>query len=165
MMVVIDVIHPHMPGASTVDDHVEVTCVPNERAVVPDFAVPVLHSTMSGALALVERGRILEAVREAMRLVEERVQRLTARGDSGHPLMESVFGARPPRLDITTATGRSARDEQEGFRLLFIGAMLGLRDAHDGGRSVPATVHEVLEYLAFASMLMRRLDWAESRLS
>ena len=169
MMTVIDVIHPHMPGASAVNDHIEVTCVPSERASIPEVTAPALHPTMSTALALVEGGRMSEAPLEALRLVEERVQLLTARGDSGHTLMESVFGVRPPQLDVTTTTGQAAEDEREGFRLLFIGAMLGLRDPrlrdpHSTGRAVPATVDETWEYLAVASMLMRRLDHAESRL-
>ncbi|MDQ3765557.1 MAG: TIGR02391 family protein [Actinomycetota bacterium] len=164
MVAVIDVVHPHMPGASTVDDHIEVTCVPSERVALLDFTNPVLHSTLSVALALVEDGRMSEAISEAMRLVEERVRSLTASDGFGHTLMESVFGARPPKLDITTTTGRAAEDEREAFRLLFIGAMLGLRGLHRADIAVPVTVHETLEYLAFASMLMRRLDRAESRL-
>jgi hypothetical protein len=36
MMVVIDVVHPHMPGASALDDHIEVTCVPSGRKVIPE---------------------------------------------------------------------------------------------------------------------------------
>jgi uncharacterized protein (TIGR02391 family) len=104
-----------------------------------------------------------EAVFEALRLVEERVQSLTASDDSGRTLMESVFGTTPPQLDITTATGQAAEDEREGFRLLFIGAILGLGSPHGAGKAVPATVDETLEYLAVASMLMRRLDRAESR--
>jgi hypothetical protein len=177
-MVVIDVIYPHMPGASSVDDHIEVTCIPSERAV-PDFTAPVLHPTMSAALALVEHGRVSEAIAEAIRLVEERVQYLAASDESGHKLMESVFGAMPPKLDIATTTGPLAQTEREGFRLLFVGAMLGLRDPFPAGRAVratvhkatvhkatvhEATVHETLEYLAFASMLMRRLDRAEGKL-
>jgi uncharacterized protein (TIGR02391 family) len=164
MMTVIDVIHPHMPGASVANDHIEVTCAPSGRASIPEIAAPALHPTMSTALALVEGGRLSEAALEALRLVEERVQFLAANDDSGHTLMESVFGARPPQLDITTTAGQAAEDEREGFRLLFIGAMLGLRDPHSTGRAVPATMDETLEYLAVASMLMRRLDHAESRL-
>jgi uncharacterized protein (TIGR02391 family) len=169
MMTVIDVIHPHMPGASVANDHIEVTCVPSGRASIPEVAAPALHPTMSAPLALVESGRLSEAALEALRLVEERVQFLAASDDSGRTLMESVFGARPPQLDITTTTGQAAEEEREGFRLLFIGAMLGLRDPrprnpHSAGRTVPATVDETLEYLAVASMLMRRLDHAESRL-
>ena len=33
MMVVIDVIHPHMSGASVADDHIEVTCLPESRII------------------------------------------------------------------------------------------------------------------------------------
>ncbi len=157
-MTVIDVVHPHMQGASSVNDHIEVTCVPIGRVSIPEVTAPALHPTMATALALLEDGRRPEAILEALRLVEERVQILTASDDSGHTLMESVFGARPPLLDIATTTGPSAEDERESFRLLFIGAMLGLRDP------VPATVDETLEYLALASMLMRRLDRAEERL-
>ncbi|MGH3884189.1 MAG: TIGR02391 family protein [Pseudonocardiaceae bacterium] len=164
MMAVIDVIHPHMPGASAVNDHIEVTCVPVGRASIPQVTAPTLHPTMATALTLLEDGRMPEAILEALRLVEERVQILTASEDSGHTLMESVFGARPPQLDITTTTGPSAEDERESFRLLFIGAMLGLRDPHGTGEAVPLTVDETLEYLALASMLMRRLDRAEERL-
>jgi uncharacterized protein (TIGR02391 family) len=165
MMTVIDVIHPHMSGASAVDDHIEVTCVPSGRASIPEVTTPTLHPMMSAALALVDAGRISEAVFEALRLVEERVRSLTASNDSGYTLMESVFGAQPTQLDITTTTGPAAEDEREGFRLLFIGAILGLGDPHGTGRAVPATVDETLEYLAVASMLMRRLDRAQCRLN
>ncbi|MGH3800116.1 MAG: TIGR02391 family protein [Pseudonocardiaceae bacterium] len=163
-MTVIDVIHPHMSGASAADDHIEVTCVPSERVAIQEVTTPTLHSMMSAALALVEEGRMSEAVLEALRLVDERVRSLTGSNDPGPTLMESVFSAQPPPLDITTTTGPAAEDEREGFRFLFIGAMLGLRDPHSTGRTVAATVDETWEYLAVASMLMRRLDRAERRL-
>jgi len=164
-MVVIDVIHPYMPGASTIDDHIEVTCVPSKRVTTPKITAPALHPMISTALALVKDGRMSEAVIEVLRLVEERVQALTASDGSGPTLMESVFGTRPPQLDITTTTGLAAEDEREGFRLLFIGAMLALRGPHGTGRIIPAAEDEAFEYLAVASMLMRRLDRAESRLT
>jgi uncharacterized protein (TIGR02391 family) len=163
MMTVIDVIHPYMPGASNVDDHIEATCVESGRVAISEARLPALHPTMSVALTLVEDGQMSEAVFEALRLVEERVRSLTASDDSGHTLMESVFGARPPQLDITTTIGEAANDEREGFRLLFIGAMLGLESPHRTGRAAAPTLNEALEYLAVASMLMRRLDRAESR--
>jgi hypothetical protein len=162
-MVVIDVVHPHMPGASNMADHIEVTCVPSERAA-PEIMTPRLHPAMSVALALAEDGRMSEAVFEAVRLVQDRVRFLAASKDSGRTLMESVFDVRDPRLDITTTTGKSMQDEREGFRLLFIGAVLGLGCLRGAGRAFLLTLDETLEYLAVASMLMRRLDRAESRL-
>jgi uncharacterized protein (TIGR02391 family) len=164
MMTVIDVIHPYMPGATNGDDHIEITCVPSERAAIPRVMAPALHPKISVAVALAEKGRMSEAVSEALRLVEERVRSLTLSDDSGRALMESVFGARSPQLDITTTTGKAVRDEREGFQLLFIGAMLALGNTHCADRSVPVSLDETMEYLAVASMLMRRLDRAESRL-
>lgn len=163
VMRVIDVIHPYMPAANNMGDHIEVICVPKERAVFPPVLSPDLHPAMSAVLALVEDGRMSEAVFEAVQLVQERVRSLTASDDSGRTLMESVFDGRQPQLDVTTTTGASVEDEQEGFRLLFIGAMLGLGNLHRSGIDAPST-EETLEYLAVASMLMRRLDRAESRL-
>jgi uncharacterized protein (TIGR02391 family) len=164
MMTVIDVVHPYMPSAINVDDHIEVTCVPGERPAVAQVMAPALHPTLSVAVALAEEGRISEAVFEALRLVEERVRSLTASDDSGRTLMESVFGASPPQLDVTTTTGQAVGDEREGFRLFFIGAILALGHPHSADRTLPAAFDETLEYLAVASMLMRRLDRAESRL-
>jgi uncharacterized protein (TIGR02391 family) len=165
MMGVIDVVHPYMPGAHDTDDHIEVTCVPCRPKAVVEVPAPALHPTISVALALVADGRMSEAVFEALQLVEERVRSLTASDDSGRDLMESVFGAQVPQLDITTTTGQGAEDEREGFRLLFTGAMLGLRNPHGTGRAAFAALDEALECLAIASMLMRRLDRAEDRLS
>jgi uncharacterized protein (TIGR02391 family) len=164
MMGVIDVVHPHMPGATAVDDHIEATCVPSRRTAVPEVTAPTMHPAISVALELVADGRMSEAVCEALQLVEERVRSLTASADSGLALMESVFGARVPQLDITTTTGQAAEDEREGFRLLFEGVMLGLRNPHGTGQAAFAALDEALECLAIASMLMRRLDRAEDRL-
>lgn len=162
-MVVIDAIHPHMLGASKEDDHIEVICAPVERVVAIRQAVaPALHPAMSVPLALAEDGRMSEAVYEALGLVEERVRVLTASERSGQLLMESVFGTNPPRLNFTTTSGQEAEDEREGFRHLFIGAVLGLRRLPDQGGAA-AALDETWEYLAVASMLMRRLDRAEGR--
>ncbi len=164
-MVVIDAVHPYMLGASEDNDHIELTCAPLERVQIPRALAPTLHPAMSGAVSLLEDGRMAEAICEALRLVEERVESLVPSDDSGHVLMESVFGSTPPKLNITTTPGgQAAADEREGFRHLFVGAMLGLRQPHALGAAVPPGLEETLEYLAVASMLMRRLDRAASRL-
>jgi hypothetical protein len=163
-MVVIDVVPPYLAGAGETDDYIEVTCIPVERVTTRQVVTPVLHPAMSIAVKLVEEGRLSEAVSEAFRLVEARVQALTAAEGAGRPLMESVFAARPPQLDVTTATGPGAEDERDGFRHLFIGAMLGLGTPRGSDETPPGALDETFEYLAVASMLMRRLDRAESRL-
>ena len=58
-------------------------------------------------------------------------------------------------VDLTTETGRNI---QAGYRFLFMGAVRGIRnpDAHELFKALDA--EEALETLAFASLLMRRLD-------
>jgi hypothetical protein len=89
-MVVIDAVHPYMPGACTDDDHIEVTCVPLERVTSPHALAPALHPAMSDALALAEGGQMTEAVCTALGVVEDRVRALTASERSGQALMVSV---------------------------------------------------------------------------
>src|SRR5262249_41766607 len=103
-MTVLDAFYSYMSGVSHEDDHIELTSVPADRIAVPQLAMPVLHSALSRAARLAEGGQMLQAVCEALWLVEERVQSLTASERSGAALMESVFGAIPPQLDITTTT-------------------------------------------------------------
>ena len=163
-MIVIDAVHPYMNRASTFDDHIELTCVPSQRVTSSRVVAPVLHPAMSVALSLVENGQMSEAVFEALRIVEERVRYLAEDCGSGNTLMDTALGDRPPELNLSTTTGHATDDECEGLRLLFTGAMLGLRQPHGVEGTVPTALDETLEYLALASLLMRRLDRAESRL-
>jgi uncharacterized protein (TIGR02391 family) len=121
---------------------------------------------VSGAAGtLFDDGHLSQAVFEAFKAVESRVQRLAVSQETGKGLMSTVFGSAVPALDVTTAAGRNADDEREGFKFMFMGVICGLRNPRGHGGELPATAEETLEYLAVASMLMRRLDIAESRLT
>lgn len=75
--------------------------------------------------------------------------------------MAAVFKAKSPILDVATEDGRSGQDEREGFMALFRGAMIGIRNpkAHELFREEDP--QQALEYLAFASLLHRRIDLTE----
>lgn len=155
-------------GGSGHLDHIEADfeTVTRTRPVAQlQFDLPGLHSTISSASgALYRDGHYRQAVREAFQAVEHRVQKLSGRPDTGTPLMGSVFGVSPPALDITRSNDRNAQDEREGFKLLFMGAMLGLKNPRGHGAALVDTADEAMEALAFASLLMRRLDLAATRL-
>ena len=78
--------------------------------------------------------------------------------------MAKAFDQDKPLLALNDGLSTSDRDEQEGFKLLFMGAMQGVRNpkAHDLFDQLAE--EPALDYLAFASLLMRRLDDAEERL-
>ena len=65
------------------------------------------------------------AVFEAFKAVNNRVKRLTGLADDGKSLMGRAFDEQRPLLRINAGGNRVERnDEQEGFKFIFMGAML-----------------------------------------
>ncbi len=71
--------------------------------------------------------------------------------------MMQVFGGDDPKLKINLLSSQSERDEQDGYKFLFAGAMLAIRNPRGHEYSVVDSPDECLDHLAFASMLLRRL--------
>ncbi|KKK66471.1 hypothetical protein LCGC14_2963740, partial [marine sediment metagenome] len=70
--------------------------------------------------------------------------------------MSRIFNENNPIIKLNNLTTRSDKDEQEGFRFLYMGAMKGIRNpkAHDTVKQ--ENKNRTLEYLAFLSLLFRR---------
>jgi len=100
------------------------------------------------------------AIFEAFKAINNRVKAMTGLDLDGSKLMDEVLGVANPRLRFADLSTRTGRDVQQGLHLMFKGAVQGLRnpDAHEQFK--PLDEEEGLERLAFASMLMRRLDEA-----
>lgn len=121
--------------------------------------IGALHSDVREvADRYLESGHPEVAIFEAFKAINKRVKTMTGLDLDGSKLMGEAFANTDPPLilgDLATQTGR---DIQAGFRFLFMGAVQGIRnpDAHELFQALDA--EEALETLAFASMLMRRLD-------
>ncbi len=104
------------------------------------------------------------AILEAYKVVIEKIKKKTKiERDGGKGLMSEVFSPTNAVLKLNKLESTSDKNEQEGFMHLFIGAVVGIRNpkAHD-------LIHQndpirTLEYLAFASLLARKVDEATSR--
>jgi uncharacterized protein (TIGR02391 family) len=139
--------------------------IPGPRtAVGGDARVAALHEDVR---AVAERylsgGHPEVAIFEAFKAVNNRVKRMTDSQDDGQSLMAHAFTETNPPLLLADLSNQTGRNIQAGYRFLFMGAVQGLRnpDAHE--QFAPLDENEALERLAFASMLMRRLD--EARLA
>ena len=75
--------------------------------------------------------------------------------------MAKAFNEKNPILKLNGLGTAMERDEQEGFRFIFMGAMQGIRNPKAHDRIVQNDEDRALDYLALASLLMRRLDDAE----
>jgi uncharacterized protein (TIGR02391 family) len=76
--------------------------------------------------------------------------------------MTTVFSANKPVLAFNELKGQPDKDEQEGLMHLFMGAVLALRNprAHALFDDSPEMS---LDYIAFLSMLAKRLDTTTRR--
>lgn len=99
-----------------------------------------------------------QAIFEACKLLNKRVQELTGLSLDGKQLMLTVFSINNPKLKLNSLQSQSDRDEQEGFMHIFAGLMQGVRNPK-GHEVINLTdPYRALEYLGFISLLFRRLD-------
>lgn len=125
-----------------------------------DAAVSWHPLIRDASAALFLDGHYSSAALEAFKAVETRVRTL-AGVDSDITNMGQIFDEQKPVLRLNGLGTRSEVDMQRGYKLLFIGAMAGIRNplAHEQATTLEAA--EAAELLAVASLLMRRLDEAE----
>ena len=98
-----------------------------------------------------------------MKFLDDEVQRIAGVSDYGKSLMMSVFGGSPPRLPLNPGMTTSEQNEQEGYKFLFAGAMIGIRNPRGHKAGLVDDPDTCLDHLAFCSMLLRRLEDAGLR--
>lgn len=113
--------------------------------------------------ALFDDGHYPQATFEACKYLEKEVRRVSGKKVSGAKLMMQVFGGAPPGVVLTTLTGQSADDEQEGYKFLFAGAILGIRNPRGHEVTLSDDTETCLEHLVIVSHLLRRLHGVERR--
>jgi uncharacterized protein (TIGR02391 family) len=128
-----------------------------------DARVAVLHPAIRQVADRYIEGRRMEvAIFESFKAVINRVKAMTGlEGDGGAGLLGQVLSDDKPHLLLGDLDSQTGKDIQRGMRFLFMGAATAIRnpDAHEQFKALGP--EEGFEDLAFASMLMRRLDHAE----
>src|SRR5438034_1365815 len=105
----------------------------------------------------------LQATFEAFKFVDEEVQRISGAPDFGTSMMERVFGGVPPIVALNPGMTKSEKSEQQGYKMLFAGSILGIRNPRGHKSGMVDDPDACLDHLALASMLLRRLDDAGLR--
>ncbi len=106
--------------------------------------------------SLFRSGHYSQAIFEAFKRVELMVkERSGIRDKYGQNLMVHVFAEDKPVLCLS-----SDKDEQAGFRFLFMGAMRGVKDPKSHNIVEQKDPRRTLEYLSLASLLAKRVDEA-----
>jgi uncharacterized protein (TIGR02391 family) len=133
----------------------------NGRAAPIEFCLDGsnFHPTvLDVAGSLFRDGHYRQAVLDAYIALNKAVQAKSGRPDlDGSSLMQHVFSPKNPVLKLS-----NDQTEQQGVMHLFSGAIQAIRNpnAHNLDENDSQAVEEVLERLAFASLLFRWLDRA-----
>ncbi len=124
-----------------------------------DVRLAALHPEVrTVAERFIESNSIEVGIFEALKLVSKRVKEMSKLEADGVALMHKAFSDTDPVIQLADLSVQTGRDIQTGYRFMFAGAVQALRnpDAHELFR--PLDAEEGFEVLAFASMLLRRLD-------
>ncbi len=79
-------------------------------------------------------------------------------GKTGYALMMDAFNENNAKLKLNALVTDSEIDEQRGYKSIFAGAAAGIRNPRGDEVDIGDTPDEALDYLALASLLLRRLD-------
>jgi len=108
--------------------------------------------------SLFETGHYAPAIFEAFKAVNNFVKEKSGLSLDGKALMSKVFREDAPIIKLNELLTQSDRDEQEGFKFLFMGAMVGIRNPKAHDNVIQTDPYRTLEYLGFASLLMKRIE-------
>ena len=102
-----------------------------------------------------------DAVEAAFKCLDNAVRDRSGLSDKGgSDLMFTVFNEKNPILKLNELHSPSDRNEQEGYKHLFAGAMTGIRNPRAHEHELRDDPKVALEILAFANHLMNKLDAA-----
>jgi uncharacterized protein (TIGR02391 family) len=114
--------------------------------------------------SLFDDGHWEHATFEAFKFIEVEVKRISKiRGSTGFALMMDAFKETDAKVDLNDLVTDSDINEQKGYRHIFAGVSAGIRNPRGHEVDLGDTPIECLDYLALASLLLRKLDTAGVR--
>lgn len=109
---------------------------------------------------LFDNSHYAQATFEASKFLDRVVANLSKSAKSGQKLMMDVFDPGNPILKLNALANESDTDEQNGYRFLFSGTIIGIRNPRGHEVAIQDTVSECLECLELITHLLRKLEKA-----
>lgn len=109
---------------------------------------------------LFDDGHFAESTFLAFKFLDKTVEKHSKVAESGFKLMMASFDENKPILKLTPLKTSSEKDEQHGYRFIFAGGVLAIRNPRGHEYAVADDPDTCLDHLCFVSMLLRRLEQA-----
>ncbi len=90
--------------------------------------------------------------------MDKEVAELANVNESGVKLMMKAFSEQTPLIKLTDMTTTSEKDEQEGYKFIFSGSIMAIRNPRGHEYGMQDSPTDCLDHLSLASMLLRRLE-------
>ncbi len=107
---------------------------------------------------LFDDGHYSHATFEAFKYIDKKVQKLSKLNKSGYQLMMQAFNETSPQIKLTDLSNTSEIDEQQGYKFIFSGAVMAIRNPRGHEVAVHETPDQCLDNISLASLLLRRLN-------
>lgn len=107
---------------------------------------------------LFDDGHYSQATFEAFKYIDKKVQSLSKIRKSGYQLMMQAFNETSPKIKLTDLSNTSEVDEQQGYKFIFSGAVMAIRNPRGHEIGMHETPDQCLDHISLASLLLRRLS-------
>ena len=109
-------------------------------------------------------GHYSSAIFEATKILEKEIKlKSKIKDEIGVKLVNIAFNEKQPVIEIIKGQEQEQIDEREGFRFLYMGVFQGIKNPKSHSIQNLIESDKAIEYLAFISLLMKRLDEATVR--
>ncbi len=120
-----------------------------------------IHSKLPAIVRnLFDDGYFAQATFEAFKFLDKQIAKLSKCRKSGFKLMMDAFSEDAPLIQLTPLLSESEKDEQKGYRFIFAGTVMAIRNPRGHEHSLSDSLEECLDHLSLASLLMRRIEQA-----
>jgi uncharacterized protein (TIGR02391 family) len=133
---------------------------PQSEGEAHPFFVRSIHDRLPPKVRkLFDDAHYAEATFEAFKFIDKRVASFAGSKDSGQKLMMQALAETGP-IKLNALQSESERDEQNGYKFIFSGAMSAVRNPRGHEFDLYDTMEACLDHLSLASLLIRRLEQA-----
>lgn len=119
------------------------------------------NSVVFASKNLFRDGYFSQAIFEACKLLNKRVQEISKSNKDGKALMLETFSVNKPLIKLNEGETQSEKDEQEGYMHLYAGVMHGIRNPKGHDLVELNDPYKALEYLSLISLLFKKLTDVE----
>jgi uncharacterized protein (TIGR02391 family) len=131
------------------------------RVIEHPFVRRNIHTAIPAVVhRLFDNGHYSQATFEAFKYLDNTVKRLSGVDKSGKALMMEALKDSSPLIQLTPLADETDRNEQEGFKFIFAGSMIAIRNPRGHEHDVTDDIDTCLDHLGLASLLLRRLEQA-----